>query len=131
MESPIEIDKEWPPPTSSTSSLNDIDPFADWPPRPSGTSTGSGASSNWTNTPNIMNLQNKGDISWAFNNQSSYDPLKPTQGTSAVNSGSLNSGPNPQNSIGVLKQNQNTSTLGSYNNTKSTDPRIHIWFQQE
>ncbi|KAJ6360550.1 hypothetical protein OIU77_004545 [Salix suchowensis] len=131
----LPVDIEWPPPTSSTSSLNDIDPFADWPPRPSGTSSGSGASNNGTtgpqpnsyssnmisNTPNIMNLQNKGDISWAFNNQSSYDPLKPTQGTSAVNSGSLNSGPNPQNSIRFLKQNQNTSTLGSYNNTKSTD----------
>ncbi|KAJ6433723.1 hypothetical protein OIU84_017426 [Salix udensis] len=119
----LPVDIEWPPPTSSTSSLNDIDPFADWPPRPSGTSSGSGASNNGTtgpqpnsyssnmiaNTPNIMNLQNKGDISWAFNNQSSYDPLKPTQGTSAVNS------------IRFLKQNQNTSTLGSYNNTKSTD----------
>uniref|UniRef100_A0A6N2M456 Uncharacterized protein n=1 Tax=Salix viminalis TaxID=40686 RepID=A0A6N2M456_SALVM len=131
----LPVDIEWPPPTSSTSSLNDIDPFADWPPRPSGTSTGSRASNNGTtgpqpnsyssnmiaNTPNIMNLQNNGDISWAFNNQSSYDPLKPTQGASAVNSGSLNSGPNPKNSIRFLKQNQNTSTLGSYNNTKSTD----------
>ncbi|KAJ6693237.1 hypothetical protein OIU85_004041, partial [Salix viminalis] len=48
---------------------------------------------------------NKGDISWAFNNKSSYDPLKLTQG----------------NSTRFLKQNHNTSTLGSYNNTKSTD----------
>ncbi|KAF9670522.1 hypothetical protein SADUNF_Sadunf13G0077800 [Salix dunnii] len=150
----LPVDIEWPPPTSSTaiphlaignkqldagatstSSLNDIDPFADWPPRPSGTSSGPGASNNGTtgpqpnsyssnmitNTPNIMNLQNKGNTSWAFNNQSSFDPLKPPQGTSAVSSGSLNSGSNPQNSIGFLKQNQNTSTLGSYNNTKSTD----------
>ncbi|KAF9670524.1 hypothetical protein SADUNF_Sadunf13G0078000 [Salix dunnii] len=131
----LPVDIEWPPPTSSTSSLNDIDPFADWPPRQSGTSSGSGASNNGTtgpqpnsyssnmitNTPNIMNLQNKGNISWAFNNQSSFDPLKPPQGTSAVNSGSLNSGPNPQNSIGFLKQNQNTSSWDSYNNTKSTD----------
>ncbi|KAJ6693235.1 hypothetical protein OIU85_004039 [Salix viminalis] len=37
----LPVDIEWPPPTSSTSSLNDIDPFADWPPRPSGTSSGS------------------------------------------------------------------------------------------
>lgn len=151
------IDIEWPPRASSTvtqtvtqldigskqmdagatstSSFNEIDPFADWPPRPSGTSSGSGASNNGTtglqpnsyssnlitNTPDIMNFQNKGNISWAFNNQSSLDPLKPNQGTSAVNSGSLNSGPNPQSSIGFLKQNQNTSTLGSYNNTKPTD----------
>lgn len=120
---------------TSTSSFNEIDPFADWPPRPSGTSSGSGASNNGTtglqpnsyssnlitNTPDIMNFQNKGNISWAFNNQSSLDPLKPNQGTSAVNSGSLNSGPNPQSSIGFLKQNQNTSTLGSYNHTKPTD----------
>ncbi|KAJ6693236.1 hypothetical protein OIU85_004040, partial [Salix viminalis] len=131
----LPVDIEWPPPTSSTSSLNDIDPFADWPPRPCGTSSGSGVSNNGTsgpqpnsyssnmiaNTPNIMNLHNKGDISWAFNNQSSYDPLKPTQGTYVVNSGSLNSGPNPQNSICCLKQNHNISTLGSYNNTKSTN----------
>uniref|UniRef100_A0A6N2LFH7 Uncharacterized protein n=1 Tax=Salix viminalis TaxID=40686 RepID=A0A6N2LFH7_SALVM len=96
----LPVDIEWPPPTSSTSSLNDIDPFADWPPGPSGTSSGSGSSNNGTtgpqpnsyssnmiaNIPNIMNLQNNGDISWAFNNQSSYDPLKPTQGASAVNS---------------------------------------------
>ncbi|KAJ6877729.1 SCY1-like protein 2 [Populus alba x Populus x berolinensis] len=147
------IDIEWPPRASSTvtqldignkqmdagatstSSFNEIDPFADWPPRPSGTSSGSGASNNGTtglqpnsyssnlitNTPDIMNFQNKGNISWAFNNQSSLDPLKPNQGTSAVNSGSLNSGPNPQSSIGFLKQNQNTSILGSYNNTKLTD----------
>lgn len=147
------IDIEWPPRASSTvtqldignkqmdagatstSSFNEIDPFADWPPRPSGTSSGSGASNNgttglqpnsyssnlMTNTPDIMNFQNKGNISWAFNNQSSLDPLKPNQGTSAVNSGSLNSGPNPQSSIGFLKQNQNTSTLGSYNHTKPTD----------
>lgn len=147
------IDIEWPPRASSTvtqidignkqmdagatstSSFNEIDPFADWPPRPSGTSSGSGASNNGTtglqpnsyssnlitNTPDIMNFQNKGNISWAFNNQSSLDPLKPNQGTSAVNSGSLNSGPNPQSSIGFLKQNQNTSILGSYNNTKPTD----------
>ncbi|KAH8490042.1 hypothetical protein Peur_065584 [Populus x canadensis] len=120
---------------TSTSSFNEIDPFADWPPRPSGTSSGSGASNNGTtglqpnsyssnlitNTPDIMNFQNKGNISWALNNQSSLDPLKPNQGTSAVNSGSLNSGPNPQSSIGFLKQNQNTSTLGSYNHTKPTD----------
>lgn len=147
------IDIEWPPRASSTvtqldignkqmdagatstSSFNEIDPFADWPPRPSGTSSGSGASNNGTtglqpnsyssnlitNTPDIMNFQNKGNISWAFNNQSSLDPLKPNQGTSAVNSGSLNSVPNPQSSIGFLKQNQNTSILGSYNNTKPTD----------
>lgn len=147
------IDIEWPPRASSTvtqidignkqmdagatstSSFNEIDPFADWPPRPSGISSGSGASNNGTtglqpnsyssnlitNTPDIMNFQNKGNISWAFNNQSSLDPLKPNQGTSAVNSGSLNSGPNPQSSIGFLKQNQNTSILGSYNNTKPTD----------
>lgn len=148
------IDIEWPPRASSTvtqldignkqmdagatstSSFNEIDPFADWPPRPSGTSGGSGASNNGTtglqpnsyssnlttNTPDIMNFQNKGNISWAFNNQSSLDPLKPNQGTSAVNFGSsLNSGPNPQSSIGFLKQNQNTSTLGSYNHTKPTD----------
>lgn len=147
------IDIEWPPRASSTvtqidignkqmdagatstSSFNEIDPFADWPPRPSGISSGSGASNNGTtglqpnsyssnlitNTPDIMNFQNKGNISWAFNNQSSLDPLKPNQGTSAVNSGSLNSVPNPQSSIGFLKQNQNTSILGSYNNTKPTD----------
>ncbi|KAJ6383793.1 hypothetical protein OIU78_027149 [Salix suchowensis] len=47
----LPVDIEWPPPTSSTSSLNDIDPFVDWPPRPSGTSSGSRASNNGTTGP--------------------------------------------------------------------------------
>ncbi|CAK7328806.1 unnamed protein product [Dovyalis caffra] len=120
---------------SSTSNFDDIDPFADWPPRPNGTSSSSGASNNgttgpWpnsyssnliTSTPNSMNFQNNESNPWAFNNQSSFEPLKPNQGTPALNSGSLNSGPNPQSSIGFMKQNQSTSTLGSYNNMKSTD----------
>jgi len=47
--------------------------------------------------------------------------LKPNQGTSALNSSSLNIGSTPQNFIGFLKQKQNKSILDSYSNTKSID----------
>lgn len=121
--------------TSSSSSFDDLDPFANWPPRPNGTSNASGISNNGsmgslannygtslnTSTPNNMNFQTNGNNSWAFNSQTSFEPLKPNQGTSTLNTNSLNSSLNPQNSLGFLKQNQGTFTLGSYNDKKSSD----------
>lgn len=120
---------------SSTSSFDDADPFADWPPPTSGISGGSLTSNNGTigplannyssslitSTPNSMNFQTNGNDSWVFNDRSSFEPLKPNQGTSILNANSLNSGLNPQNSIGFLKQSQGMSTLGSYSDKKSTD----------
>ncbi|KDP45586.1 hypothetical protein JCGZ_17193 [Jatropha curcas] len=129
------IEKQMNTGTSSSSSFDDLDPFADWPPRPSNASSPSGISKNGSmgsltnnyttslnmNTLNNMNLQSNGNNSWAFNGQNSFEPMKPNQGTSTMNTGSLSSGVNPQNSLGFLKQNQGMSTLGSYNEKKSTD----------
>ncbi|XP_050216709.1 SCY1-like protein 2 B [Mercurialis annua] len=130
-----DVDKQLNTGTSSFSSFDDVDPFANWPPRTGGTSTTFGNSNNGslgslgnnystnlkTNTPNRVNVQTNGSNSWAFNNQNSFEPLKPNQGTSAMNAGSLNSSHSSQNSIGFMKQNQDMSSLGSYNDKKSTD----------
>uniref|UniRef100_A0A2P2LXF4 SCY1-like protein 2 n=2 Tax=Rhizophora mucronata TaxID=61149 RepID=A0A2P2LXF4_RHIMU len=120
--------------TSSASGLNDIDPFADWPPRSTSTSSHVGTSNNgtlgpWTSnySSNMimskasMNPQTNGSNSWALNNQNSFQGLKPSQGMSTLSVGSLNNSINPQNSIGFLKQNQNTSTLSAFNVKNSTD----------
>ncbi|KAJ8759547.1 hypothetical protein K2173_007171 [Erythroxylum novogranatense] len=149
------VDLEWPPRSSlavsfqvgdgdkqlnagvsSNSSFDDVDPFADWPPRPSGTSNGSGSFSNGTggtltnnngtsfmmSKTNIKNSQTNGSDSWDFTSQNSLNGLKPNQRMATLNAGSLNSiGVNPQNSMGFLKQNQSMSTIGSYNEKKSTD----------
>ena len=117
--------------TSSTSNnLDDIDPFADWPPRPGGSLTGgSGISSNgtfgtpmnkMTSTSSNMGLQTSNN--WSLNSRSSADALSLNLGNSISATGSLNSGLGPQNSLGFLKQSQQlpASTV-TYNNTKSTD----------
>ncbi|EEF36846.1 ATP binding protein, putative [Ricinus communis] len=125
-----DFDKQLKTGTASSSSFDDLDPFANWPPRTSGTSSASGnngsvglLANNYvtnlsTSTPSSLNFQSNGNNSWAFNNQSSFEPLKSNQG---LNAGSLNSGVSSQNSIGLMKQNQNMSILGSYNDKKSTD----------
>ncbi|KAF2290553.1 hypothetical protein GH714_014377 [Hevea brasiliensis] len=147
------VDIEWPPQASSgvipqlrdadkqlntgasSSSFDDLDRFANWPPRPSGTSSASGTSNNGSlgsmgnsystslnaSTPNSMNFQANGNNSWAFSSQSSSELLKSNQGISTMSASSLNSGHNPQNSIGFMKQNQGMSALGPYNDKKSTD----------
>ncbi|KAF2290549.1 hypothetical protein GH714_014362 [Hevea brasiliensis] len=120
---------------ASSSSFDDLDRFANWPPRPSGTSSASGTSNNGSlgsmgnsystslnaSTPNSMNFQANGNNSWAFSSQSSSELLKSNQGISTMSASSLNSGHNPQNSIGFMKQNQGMSALGPYNDKKSTD----------
>ncbi|KAK9200123.1 hypothetical protein WN944_015319 [Citrus x changshan-huyou] len=122
---------------SSSSSFDEIDPFADWPPRRSGASSGSGTPSNgnmgamtnnfssglMTNTPNSMNFQTNGSNSWASNNH-----------TSALNTSSLNSGGlNNLNSIGFMKQTQSVNSdkksndLGSIfssSKTEQTAPKL-------
>lgn len=122
---------------SSSSSFDEIDPFADWPPRRSGASSGSGTPSNGnmgamtnnfssglvTNTPNSMNFQTNGSNSWASNNH-----------TSALNTSSLNSGGlNNLNSIGFMKQTQSVNSdkksndLGSIfssSKTEQTAPKL-------
>lgn len=123
------VDKQPNTVAPSSSSFDDLDPFANWPPRPSGTSTASGTSNNGSlgslvnnystslnaSKPNSMNFQANGNSSWAFNNLSSSEPLKSNQGISTLNAG------NPQNSIVFMKQNQGMPALGSYNDKNSTD----------
>ncbi|KAM7473056.1 hypothetical protein LguiA_011239 [Lonicera macranthoides] len=115
------VDVEWPPRSSSSatpqlasyekqnqnqngshSTLDDFDPFADWPPRPSGGSAsvsrplsngsiapsvnnnGSGFNSS---IPNGLNFQ-ANNASWAFSTHISTEPLRQNQGNSALNSDS-------------------------------------------
>ncbi|KAF2290607.1 hypothetical protein GH714_014683 [Hevea brasiliensis] len=130
-----DADKQLNKGASSSSSFDGLDPFANWPPRPSGTSSASGTSNNVSlgsmgnnystslnaSTPNSMNFQANGNNSWAFSKQSSSELLKSNQGISTMSACSLSSGHNPQNSIGFMKENQGISTLGPYNDKKSTD----------
>lgn len=122
---------------SSSSSFDEIDPFADWPPRCSGASSGSGTPSNgnmgamtnnlssglMTNTLNSMNFQTNGSNSWASSNH-----------ISALNTSSLNSGGlNNLNSIGFMKQTRSINSdkksndLGSIfssSKTEQTAPKL-------
>lgn len=122
--------------TSSTSSFNDIDIFADWPPRPTGSVSGAGASNNGTigqpdnkngsypisSTPNSMSFQMNSNNSWAFDTHSSIEPIRQNQGNLTESAGSLGSGGlTAQSSIGFLKQSQGIPASGTYTDKKSTD----------
>ncbi|KAL0456281.1 UNVERIFIED_CONTAM: SCY1-like protein 2 [Sesamum latifolium] len=138
------VDVEWPPRSSSgvatqfgdlknlngnkgtsDSSLDDIDPFANWPPRRSGapsvsTSLNNGTTassakkngiSNIGTPPNGLSFQSE---SWAFGMQATGESMSQNQGISSLpNVGSSSSGPSSQNSLGYLKQNLGTSAVGS------------------
>lgn len=122
--------------SSSSSSLDDVDPFADWPPRPSGSLGGpSGASNNGVvgpsmnkygtsssmSTPNSLNLnfQTNSNASWALNNQNTSEPMRQNHGISTFNSSSPGTGGlNSQNSIGFQKQNQGISSQHTYDTEK-------------
>ncbi|KAL8485777.1 hypothetical protein ACS0TY_027887 [Phlomoides rotata] len=134
------VDVEWPPKSSSSAptqfdnldvlngnkstsnaSLDDMDPFANWPPRPSGTPSVSSSmnngktrptvnkygSTNSASTPNGLNFES---TSWAFPTQSQNQ----NQGiSSSANVGSTIGGFNSQNTLGQLKQNHGIPALGS------------------
>ncbi|XP_022932450.1 SCY1-like protein 2 isoform X2 [Cucurbita moschata] len=153
----LPVDIEWPPQnstsstpiiadsgmqattgSSSTSSLDGEDPFADWPPRPSGSLAGaSGASNNGVvgpsknkygtgssmTTPNSLNFQTNDSASWTLNNQNTSEPMIQNHGTSTFNSSSPGSGGiNSLNSIGFQKQNQGIPSQLTYDaDKKSTD----------
>lgn len=121
--------------TSSPSNFDDLDPFANWPPRPSSTSNDSGTlnngtmqtatnnygSSSITSTPNNLSYRADNSNSWSFSNQNSGELVRPNNGSSTSNASILNSG-SLQNSIGFLKQNHGISaSIGSYNNQKAAD----------
>ncbi|GAV85165.1 Pkinase domain-containing protein [Cephalotus follicularis] len=111
---------------SSTSSFDDTDPFANWPPRPNGSLSGFGSSINGAMGPSPSNFVSSLTISmpntlnWAINNQIPSEPVTRNQGSSTLNTSVFNSGLNSQNSIGLLKQNQGISVSGPFFNKKST-----------
>ena len=120
--------------TSSASNFDALDPFANWPPRPSASNdsgtlnngtkqlaTNNYGSSSITSTPSNMSYRTDNSNSWAFSNQNSGELLRPNHGSSTSNASILNSG-GLQSSIGFLKQNQGISaSMSSYNNQKAAD----------
>ncbi|KAL1542753.1 SCY1-like protein 2 A [Salvia divinorum] len=128
------VDVEWPPKNSSNaaaqfggldilngnkvtsdSNMDDIDPFANWPPRPSGTTNNSGSMKNGSTTSSLnkyglnssstsANGSNSQSSSWAFS--------MPTQNqgfSSSPSIGSSNGGPSSQYTLGQVKQNHGVS----------------------
>ncbi|CAI9757785.1 unnamed protein product [Fraxinus pennsylvanica] len=130
------VDIEWPPRSSSgittqlgdpgklngnkgssDAGFDDIDPFANWPPRPSGTTTLSGSSTNGMATPFANKYPSSNNAtstdglsSWVFGTQNSVEPMRQIHGS---NTSSTVGGLNVQNSFGYLNQNHGASTLGS------------------
>lgn len=149
------VDVEWPPrsvgvtsqfgnaekqttsagtPPTSTHKVDD--PFADWPPRPSGSlSGGSGISNNGTlgmpplnkqgfnsMTSNSSNLGFQTSNLWSVNPQSSAESASLNLRNASSATGNLNSSLEPQNSLGFLKQSHALPASNvSNNNFKSTD----------
>ncbi|KAL3324436.1 hypothetical protein AABB24_038538 [Solanum stoloniferum] len=117
------------------SSLDDIDPFANWPPRPSGSSAASHSLNNGTMAPfanrpvsnnsatllNGLNSQTNGLDSWAFSTPISSQPLKQNQGitscTDSISSGGLDS----QSSLGFMKHSQGSSSALGASSGRATD----------
>ncbi|KAF5187263.1 Scy1-like protein, partial [Thalictrum thalictroides] len=147
------VDIEWPPRASSGSgpqsvesekqkqnsdasspSFDDIDPFADWPPRPN-TSIGVSASANKSNTGmsshnlgfnmnshSNMNFGTSGNLVGQTNQYQGNSMLNSTY----QNTGGFNNGiSNPQSSLGSLRQSQGSlgSSIGttSYTEKRATD----------
>ncbi|CAO2834419.1 unnamed protein product [Amaranthus hypochondriacus] len=132
------IDIEWPPRTSgvtsqtsndemqnhkaSTASFDDIDPFADWPPRPngsgisntgiSGLSTNKLGSSSNTGFSNNTAFQNNNMSSWAAGTNF-FEPSNQNQGGSGMNSLGFDTGLGTGQHLGVMKQNQGNSSSGN------------------
>lgn len=112
-----EVEKKVDAGASSTLSFDDIDPFADWPPRPSGSQNVSGSSKNGTvatslNGSAVMSMSNTTNFqttNWAIG-QNSVEPSRASVGNSASIGGGQNGGVSSQNSIGYLKQSQGNMT---------------------
>ncbi|KAI3464264.1 hypothetical protein Pfo_020927 [Paulownia fortunei] len=137
------VDVEWPPRSSSSvatqfgdlenlngnkgtsdSSLDDIDPFANWPPRPGAPSVSSSLNNGTTassinkyvlrNSATTTNGLSYQSASWAFGMQPSSESKSQNQGiSSSPNVGSSSGGFSSQNSLGYSKQNLGISALGS------------------
>ncbi|KAL1833622.1 hypothetical protein ACET3Z_003273 [Daucus carota] len=103
----------------SSSTFDDVDPFANWPPRPTST-VGSGSSShstigqsainpasNWNaSTLNGTSSQSYNNSSWTYGTQNAVEPMKQNQMRSTSNSGSLNGNTNSQGSLEFMKSSQ-------------------------
>ncbi|KAL6498394.1 SCY1-like protein 2 A [Orobanche hederae] len=135
------VDVEWPPQSSSSNaatqfgdfedvngnkkslsdlSLDDIDPFANWPPRPSGPpgisnndTTASSSNNKYVPNNNTANGLSYQSASWAFSNQTSIESKSQTRGVSSLSNVDSNIG--SQNSLVYMKQNIGVSALGSSN----------------
>ncbi|KAH6775197.1 kinase family with ARM repeat domain-containing protein [Perilla frutescens var. hirtella] len=133
------VDVEWPPKNSSSvadqfggleilngnkstsdTSLDDMDPFANWPPRPSGTTNASGSMKNGTTASSVNNYGFNSSLttsngagtqssSWGFGMQPQNQGI-----SSSTSIGSSNGGLSSQYSLGQLKQNHGVSAgIGS------------------
>lgn len=143
-ESYASADLEWPPRSSvgasppiggdtdkktqngnlSSSAFDDVDPFANWPPRPTST-VGSGSSSNSTigqsainpasnlstSTLNGTSSQSYNNSSWTYGTQNAVEPMRQNQMRSTLNSGSLNGSTNSQGPL--VKSSQPDSAWGA------------------
>ncbi|KAI3946629.1 hypothetical protein MKW92_036371 [Papaver armeniacum] len=131
------VDLEWPPRSTSgvsshlgdtekpkpntelsSPSFDEIDPFANWPPRSSNSVTSSGFAS--SNSAMGMSSQHNGNSFFSTNNQntthSSAGFSRQNQGNSLSNTNILNSGGlNNQSSLGFMRQNQGSSAPGISN----------------
>lgn len=112
--------------TSFTPGFDELDPFANWPPRPNNgasvASTGrnNGTASNFSsNLPGGTHFQTANNDNWAFSNASLSSLKPPQQGNSGISANNQDQ----VNSFGVPKQSQGmpSYTSGSYNNQKPAD----------
>lgn len=145
-ESYASADLEWPPRSSvgvsppigggtdkktqngnlSSPAFDDVDPFANWPPRPTNT-VGSGSVSNSTigqsainpasnlraSTLNGTSSQSYNNSSRTYGTQNAVEPMRQNQMRSTLNSGSLNGSTNSQGSLEFMKSSQPDSAWGA------------------
>ncbi|KFK41573.1 hypothetical protein AALP_AA2G146900 [Arabis alpina] len=109
--------------TSFSPAFDEIDPFANWPPRPNnGTSVAATGPNNGTassfssNLPPSTPFQTANIDNWAFSSASMSSLKPPQQGNSGISA-------DPVNSFGLPKQSQGMPSFasGSYNNQKPAD----------
>ncbi|XP_015058341.1 SCY1-like protein 2 [Solanum pennellii] len=148
------VDVEWPPKPSSFgttvlsdsekqlenkgalgSSLDDIDPFANWPPRSSGSSAASHSLNNGTTAPfanrpvsnnsatllNGLNSQTNGLDPWAFSTPISSQPLKQNQGITSLPDSIGSGGLDSQSSFGFMKHSQGSSSALGASSGRATN----------
>lgn len=110
----------------STSAFDDVDPFADWPPRSTST-VSAGSFSNFTigqsainpatnlnaSTLNGTSSQSYNNSNWGLGTQNAVEPMRQNQMRSTLNSGSLNSNNNSQGSLEFMRSSQPDSSWGA------------------